>query len=95
MNKKFDEAYPKHWGSGITVQAAGRSFRSDVTAAKGDPENPLSEEELLQKFYGLMDYGGLEKERARRLASWILEAAETELVDAPEFNSSARNKKLI
>ncbi len=80
VGSSYDEAYPKHWGAVLTIHAGGKTFKSDVTSAKGDPENPLSEKELLQKFYELMEYGCVKKTLARRLASWILEADENELI---------------
>lgn len=52
-DERFTSLYPKQWASGVEVQAKGRSFYAEVVGAKGDPVNPLSEQELEDKFRSL------------------------------------------
>ena len=52
---KTDEAYtkryPAEWCSGVTITLKdGRAFSHEVCGAKGDPANPLTEEEVQSKF---------------------------------------------
>ena len=79
-SKEFSEAYPKHWGAKLKVKAGGETYMSTIESAKGDSENPLSKEELLTKYNGLMEYAGADSDRAQKLSSWILEADGNELI---------------
>lgn len=45
----------------VTVKTSKREFTERVDYPKGEPENPLSHEELEDKFRGLATYGGLTK----------------------------------
>lgn len=76
----FNEAYPAHWGARVTVKAGSKAFESEIKSAKGDPENPLTKEELVKKYNGLMDYAGSGGVVASKLSSWILEASGDELL---------------
>ncbi len=76
----FNEAYPTHWGARVIVKAGSKVFESEIKSAKGDPENPLTKEELVKKFNGLMNYAGYGGEVASELSNWILEASDDELV---------------
>ena len=47
----LDAVYPRQWPSWVEVNTTdGRSFRSDVQYPLGEPENPLSWEQLEDKF---------------------------------------------
>lgn len=46
----------------VTVNTANGEFRERVDYPKGEPENPLSMQELEDKFRGLAMYGGLSSE---------------------------------
>ena len=46
----------------VTVNTKSGKFVERVEYPKGEPENPLSPQELEEKFYGLATYGGLTKE---------------------------------
>lgn len=59
--------YPRSWGAGVEVTAGGSRYRARRTEPKGDPENPLGEEELDEKFRALCGYGGLGAEETERL----------------------------
>jgi 2-methylcitrate dehydratase PrpD len=52
----FEQAYPRQWPSNVTVAFAdGRVVSQTINAPKGDPENPLSEQELEAKFRQMLD----------------------------------------
>ena len=47
----LDELYPRQWGSRVEVRTVdGRRLEGRIDFPKGDPENPLSDEELRDKF---------------------------------------------
>ncbi|MGI6508633.1 MAG: MmgE/PrpD family protein [Saccharofermentanales bacterium] len=50
---KFTSLYPKQWASGVEVKAKGKTYYTEVIGAKGDPVNPLSEQEIEDKFRSL------------------------------------------
>ena len=45
-----DAIYPKQRGARICIETPDRSFSEDVPVPKGDPENPFSDDELMEKF---------------------------------------------
>lgn len=51
----FTKQYPSHMGCRVTVKARGKAFTHEVIDSKGDPEVPLSYQEIEQKFKGLTD----------------------------------------
>ena len=55
---RFERAYPAHWGSGISVRLEdGSVFSAERTDAKGDPEMPLSGDQMVDKARGLLEFG--------------------------------------
>jgi len=71
---ELEARYPREWPVRVTVTLAdGRALTRAVDAPKGDPENPLSWEEMENKFRMMMagtDYQGQAEalmERVRRL----------------------------
>lgn len=50
---KFTSLYPKQWASGVEVKAKGNTYYTEVIGAKGDPVNPLSDQEIEDKFRSL------------------------------------------
>ena len=50
----LDAQFPRHWPAWAEVSTSdGRTLRSETVYPKGDPENPLSWEEMRQKFADL------------------------------------------
>ncbi|MCC5940885.1 MAG: MmgE/PrpD family protein [Balneolaceae bacterium] len=82
--ERFNKSYPKNWGAHVLVKTAGSTFEAEIESAKGDPENPLSNEEMLKKYAGLMAYAGIKKSISEDLSIWILEADDSTLI--PELN---------
>ena len=52
-DERFTALYPKQWASGVEVKANGQEYYEEVVGAKGDPVNPLSEQEIEDKFRSL------------------------------------------
>lgn len=61
--------YPTRWGARITVTVGGVDHTVAQTTAKGDPEDPLTDQELELKARDLMSYGGLGPARIEALLS--------------------------
>lgn len=56
----YTGAYPEHYGSAVSVTLRdGSTRRASVTDALGDPENPLSESQVVAKAQALMVAGGV------------------------------------
>lgn len=91
-DQKYSSAYPMHWGSHLNVYAGGQNFESEIESAKGDPENPLTSDELLEKFHGLMEYAEIEKEQANSIAGWILDSDDRERIPDNPFNEKMKLK---
>ena len=50
----IEKDFPTKWPASVTVQTkAGKTFSLQIEFPKGDPENPLSWEEIIEKFQGL------------------------------------------
>ena len=55
MNPEIQARYPKEWACRVTITStSGRQFDAYTAAPKGDPENPLSLEELKDKFRSML-----------------------------------------
>jgi 2-methylcitrate dehydratase PrpD len=63
--------FPRYMAGKLTLRAAGQTHARLVVAAKGEPENFLTAEELRAKFAGLTD-AVLGADRAARLADAVL-----------------------
>jgi 2-methylcitrate dehydratase PrpD len=51
---ELDKFYPRQWPAWVKIEASGgRTFRANVMYPKGDPENPLTWDELIGKFVNL------------------------------------------
>ncbi len=57
LSPEMEEAFPARCLSEVEMHTqAGRVWRSGVMAARGEPDNPLSDDELLAKFQALVGY---------------------------------------
>ncbi|MBP3728877.1 MAG: MmgE/PrpD family protein [Lachnospiraceae bacterium] len=64
----FSRAFPARQTALVTlVLQDGQRKEKQVDFPKGEPENPLSEEEFQSRYKALMEYGGVEKEEAERI----------------------------
>jgi len=50
IDPQRDKVYPAERGASVTVTAGGKKYSHEFALPKGDPENPLSDEELAEKF---------------------------------------------
>ena len=54
LDTELDRLYPRKWPASVEIATKdGRKFSARIDYPKGDPENPLSWEELVQKFNSL------------------------------------------
>ncbi|MCX8116961.1 MAG: MmgE/PrpD family protein [Desulfobacterota bacterium] len=71
VDPELDRAYPRQWGATAEILTRdGRRYLRKIEYPKGDPENPLSWEELIEKFD---DLSGplLSRERRRRIVEEV------------------------
>jgi 2-methylcitrate dehydratase PrpD len=53
-DKRIEENFPKEWPARVQIDLTnGKQFKKHVRYPKGDPENPLSWQELSAKFESL------------------------------------------
>ena len=72
----YAAAYPAHYGAEVEIELAdGARHVARVPDALGDPENPLDEAGICAKALALMGAGGLDAERAGKLAAACLALA--------------------
>jgi len=51
---ELDQFYPRQWPSWVRIEGVdGRTYTAEIMFPKGDPENPLSWDELIEKFMNL------------------------------------------
>jgi 2-methylcitrate dehydratase PrpD len=50
INPEYDRQFPEKTVSKVTLHTSSGSFTTTVEFPKGNPENPLSDAELLEKF---------------------------------------------
>ena len=61
-NDELSALCPQKRVAKVTVKTSSVSFSETVVYPKGEPENPMTEDELKSKFIGLASYGGLTEE---------------------------------
>jgi 2-methylcitrate dehydratase PrpD len=67
VDPSLDSDYPRRWAAWVEVETVkGMTVRAEVDSPKGDPDNPLSSQELHAKFRGLSERV-LDMETTRRL----------------------------
>lgn len=72
LNDEVDGAYPDRWLGRVAVTMAdGRVLRAAIDEPKGDPGNPLTDEELRKKFKMLAARGDWSSAQAERLLERI------------------------
>jgi len=54
VDPELDRTFPRQWGATAEILTReGKKYFAKVDYCKGDPENPLSWDELIEKFHGL------------------------------------------
>ncbi|WP_339670679.1 MmgE/PrpD family protein [Dasania marina] len=82
----YAEDYPDSWGSAVSVTCTnGDRLVATRTAAKGDPELALSNDEMIAKAKMLLDHGGYSQQQAEKIIEGVLglakEHASVEIVN--------------
>ena len=52
--------FPAVQAAVVTIKTRDREYTDRVDFPKGEPENPLTEEEFRSRYNGLMEYAGVE-----------------------------------
>ena len=71
-NPELDEGYQERWKAAVQIDTGTESYRVQRPFAKGDLQNPFSEEELKAKFYGAAS-GVLGNKGAEEIMNAVLE----------------------
>lgn len=72
LDPVIDAAYPARWIGQVTVDTTrGERLTARVETPKGDPDNPLSQTEIVAKALALAEYGGGEPPQV--VEDWIKE----------------------
>ncbi len=75
VQPSFTRAYPGHFGSAVKVtDGTGRETTVSIADAKGDPEWPLMDHDLLKKYHDLAEWGVGNLPEVSELANAILQA---------------------
>ena len=65
--------YPKSWGAKVTVETEdNRVLTAQRTDCKGDPELRLSDEEMIAKAMGLLQFSGLDQAQATAVCDSVM-----------------------
>jgi 2-methylcitrate dehydratase PrpD len=70
VDPELDRMFPDKTAIRVTLRTSRGHFDTMVKSPKGDPENPMSDEELAEKFHWLTD-GVLREERSQELKKAI------------------------
>lgn len=60
-DEELSSIFPDKQSAIVTIEANGKKYSERVDFPKGEPENPLSEEEFYSRYADLMAYGDIEK----------------------------------
>ncbi len=72
LSPEIDGRYPEAWGTNLVVTLSnGQSLSVERVHCKGDPENPVTEQELREKATALMMEGGMSSASATDLVAGI------------------------
>ena len=66
----FSAAFPGKQTAEVTVRTKNGEFRERVDYPKGEPENPLSDDEFRERYDALMDYAGVDPS----VRTWVFDA---------------------
>lgn len=70
-SKKWGSLYPEKRGATVSLEIDGNMHQCDIGHARGDPENPISMDELYEKFH-VNAAQAISSERARQLMERIM-----------------------
>lgn len=79
VDPRINDEYPDKWGAAVEVKLkSGESIRLETDFPKGDPENPVSKKELLDKYHRLAKSWSVDDRN--KLSDLILRLEKVELV---------------
>ncbi len=82
VSEELTARYPQEWCSTVTIRMKdGREFRREVVGAKGDPQNPLTTEEVVEKF-NILTQSYISAEKQRRICDALLHLEDCADIDA-------------
>jgi 2-methylcitrate dehydratase PrpD len=77
IDAALSAAYPAHYGARVTLRFAdGSAHTAQVTDSLGDPERPMSEDQILAKARDLMEYAGVAPVRMQAVLDGVLRLQE-------------------
>lgn len=83
---ELDRFFPESFPTRITIEMEdGKSYTEEVRYPKGDPENPLSRDELVQKFKRATATSGLSEKRKQEIVESIFGIEKT--ADVRDFTA--------
>lgn len=71
-DEELTSLLPDIRGSKVEVQAAGRTYTSRVDYSLGEPENPMSNQDIIEKFMGLTSFVGINEDKTVKLINEVL-----------------------
>jgi len=78
----LDREYPRKWPAAVIIQTKdGREYRTRIEYPKGDPENPLTWEELIAKFENLTE-PVFHPEKRKRIINSVRNLDRSETLDS-------------
>ena len=90
VDHKLTAAFPNRISGGVTFQLKdGSTISHHVEHALGDPENPLSKDELIAKFKANSAFAGVEDDVATLLSNCVFSLPDAK--NLYEFNIAIRN----
>lgn len=66
-DEALSAAFPDMQAAVVTIKTKGRSFTERVDFPKGEPENPMTDEEFHDRYDDLMEYGGVNSSVSREV----------------------------
>jgi len=88
VDSSYESAYPGAWGASVCVKCIDDSeIRVSRSKCKGDPDMPVSRDELIAKSEMLMRYGGMSNDQAQDVISNVLSLADNKHLSAQQIYS--------
>lgn len=72
-DQELSDAFPEIQAAVVDVVADGKRYSKRVDFPKGEPENPLNDEEFKERYDELMRYAGIEEKISDRIYGLVYE----------------------
>ena len=79
-DEKLSKIFPEKQSAVLTITTTSGSYSERVDFPKGEPENPFTEAEFLERYEALMTYGGIKEEVFKRIYE-LAKDADTKVAD--------------